>query len=141
MQDVPIDDANYFSGDTGEFGLFDRYGGPKKTFFAMKAFRMLLDTPKRLRISCQVPDGITVAAGAAESGNEIRILLSNRRSHAVQIVVELQNISGALRPGHRYLLDAAHDLKQVEGGVTVSDEKLTIDCPSQSVTVVTLAAR
>jgi xylan 1,4-beta-xylosidase len=142
MQDAPIDAANYFSGDTGEFGLFDRYGGPKKTFYAMKAFRMLLGTPRRLKEHGQVPNGITVAAGATETGKEVRILLSNRRPQAAQIELQLHNISGEMqRSASRYLLDAGHDLGKANGGVAISDEGLKIDCPAHSVTVLTFADR
>ena len=37
LQDAPVDVANLYSGDSGSFGLFNRYGVPKKTFHAVRA--------------------------------------------------------------------------------------------------------
>jgi hypothetical protein len=42
--------ANYYTGEVQAFGLFDYSGAPKSSFYAFKAFRQLLDTPRRVKV-------------------------------------------------------------------------------------------
>jgi hypothetical protein len=55
LQDSPVDIANFYTGDSSPFGLFSRHGVPKKTFYAMKAFRKLLDTQRRIATTPREP--------------------------------------------------------------------------------------
>jgi hypothetical protein len=41
LQDCPVDVANYYTGDTSRWGLFDEYGAPRKTYYAFRAFNEL----------------------------------------------------------------------------------------------------
>ena len=79
LQDAPVDAANYYSGETNCFGLFNRYGAPRKTFYAMKAFRALLETPLRVA-AWPAPSGErAVCAGVNGRGTELTVLASNFR--------------------------------------------------------------
>ena len=80
LQDSPVDVANLYSGDTNPFGLFSRHGAPKKTFYAMKGFRMLLDTPQRVKVTGTEPGRMAVCAGLDRQRSGLTILLSNFRS-------------------------------------------------------------
>lgn len=50
LQDSPLDVANYYDTNPGSCfcGLFDIYGSPQKTFYALKAFSQMLDYPDRV---------------------------------------------------------------------------------------------
>ncbi len=58
-----MDVANYYSGDVNPFGLFNRYGVPRKTYYAMDAFRRLLTTPRRVHASGWQAGRTAVCAG------------------------------------------------------------------------------
>jgi hypothetical protein len=55
FQSAPLDAANFYSGDNQPFGLFTQHGTPKKSFYAFRAFRALLETP--VRVKGDVPSG------------------------------------------------------------------------------------
>lgn len=77
LQDAPIDQANFFSGDTGPFGLFSRFGEPKKNYFAFQAFQKLLSTPHRVATRGGEAGQVIAGAGVNEAGDELRILVAN----------------------------------------------------------------
>jgi len=87
LQDTPVDVANYYMADNQGFGLFSFHGVPKKTFYALKAFRMLLDTPLRLRVSGTQPGRLAVCAGAARDTSAFGILISNFKSASGRMTV------------------------------------------------------
>lgn len=119
IQDSPIDLANYYSGDTNAFGLFSRHGTPKKTFYAMKAFRELLKTPHRLSVIS--PQGIqpVICAGENAEQSELTILVSNFRGKAQSLDLVLENLSQAGRPEiHAFVIDESRQLDPVEATLT-----------------------
>jgi hypothetical protein len=64
LQDSPVDVANYYTGDTSWWGLFDPYGVPRKPFYAFKAFASLLETPNRVRCDIDgAEDQVLACAG------------------------------------------------------------------------------
>src|SRR5437867_2019803 len=91
LQDCPIDAANYFAADTSEFGLFDRYGSPRKVFYALKAFRSLLDSKARLHVVCDSPD-VTVAAGISAARDGVTVLIIRRKNDDGRIGLSFGNV-------------------------------------------------
>ncbi len=138
LQDSPVDVANYYSGDTNLFGLFDRYGAPRKTYYAMKAFKMLLDTPNRLMVSGSLPESFTVCAGANEDTSLITILLSNLRADRSRFLVKIENTPGDfIYSGQRFDLDDERDLRKVSLDF-LTDNGIAIAVKAPSVTVLRL---
>jgi len=119
LQDSPVDAANYYTGDTGPFGLFDRCGVPKKTYHAMKAFRMLLDTPQRIRAAGKAPGRWAVCAGASSDGHALTVLASNFRSDQTRLDLAIEPMpwSGGTR-WRVWRVDEEHDLAQTSSGAT-----------------------
>lgn len=115
LQDSPITVANLFTGDTGPFGLFSRHGAPKKTYYAVKAFRALLDTPQRLAFTTDLTSAPAVLAGVNGDRTEVSILLSNYRTpHSeFDLVVEDLPWQGRTKLDVR-AVDAQHDLGEFQ---------------------------
>jgi hypothetical protein len=91
LQDAPLDAANYFTADTGEFGLFDRTGVPRPTFYSFKAFRSLLDAP--LRVQAQSPgDDTHVAAGMTRDRTAVTILVSRPRGDDDRVALSVRGL-------------------------------------------------
>ena len=77
LQDVPLDVANLFHGELGAFGLFNEFGVPQKNWFALRAFRELLDTPQRVGTEGGVASQLSLAAARDASESRAAILVSN----------------------------------------------------------------
>jgi hypothetical protein len=116
LQDCPVDVANYYTADFQDFGLFTRHGVPKKTFYAFKAFKALLDTPMRVEARGGESGRLAVAAGMARDKASATILVSNLRSAQDKIALAVKNLPW---PGpivyEVFILDAARDLEKVRG--------------------------
>ncbi|MBE0538029.1 MAG: hypothetical protein IH624_20395 [Phycisphaerae bacterium] len=133
LQTAPVDVANYYSGDTNWFGLFDRYGLPRKTFYAMKAFRMLLDTPAGVKASGVPEEHLAVCAGINEEQTSLTILVSSLRAmnEDVQLKISALPWKGPVR-WEVFRLDARHSLERVLNEVrdaTVLVDKYTFEAP------------
>jgi xylan 1,4-beta-xylosidase len=63
LQDAPVDMANFYTAEIQMFGMFNFNGVPQKTFYAFKAFRELLDTPRRVTTPPCVAGDLAVCAG------------------------------------------------------------------------------
>jgi len=125
LQDSPVDVANFYSGDTNQFGLFNRYGAPKKTFYAMKAFVALLDTPVRVKASGSKPAGawagkpgdMAVCAGINQAGTEAAILVGNFRCEEKDLQLSIEHLPwrGDVQ-WEIFRIDSSHDLECVRSG-------------------------
>ncbi len=80
LQDSPVDVSNFYSGDTNNFGIFDRFGAPKKTFYAFKAFARLLETPVRVGVSGNQAGQAVLCAGLNRERTEGTVLISRYRA-------------------------------------------------------------
>ena len=115
LQDSPVDVANLYCGDTGPFGLFSRHGAPKKTFYAVKAFRQLLDTPRRVSVTCAEPAPLAVCAGVNAERTKLTILVSNYQAKDQSLDLVLEKLPWPGRPViEARLLDESHNLEQVK---------------------------
>lgn len=114
FQDSPLDVANYYTGDTQWFGLFDPYGVPRKTFYAFKAFRLLLETPNRVSIEMQgAGKKVYCCAGRSEDGRVLQLLLSNASAEAQPCRIQIAAAPAAAADLSILSLDAANDLSPV----------------------------
>jgi hypothetical protein len=77
LQDVPLDAANYYTAEVQMFGMFNLNGVPRKSFYAFKAFRALLDTPRRVQTAPSEAGRVAVGAGLNLESTRAAILLSN----------------------------------------------------------------
>lgn len=111
LQDSPLDVGNFYSADVQGFGMFNEYGVPKKSFYAIKAFRTLLETPDRIILRQKTPDGIVVAAGVARDRKRMTILASNVSPNDATLRLRIAELpwSGKTRSSI-HVLDAQHEL-------------------------------
>jgi len=77
LQDAPLEVANFYHGEIGGFGLFNEQGVPQKAWQAMRAFRALLDTPRRVRMRGSVAGKLAVAAGLSADSRDASLLVGN----------------------------------------------------------------
>jgi len=118
LQDSPVDVGNFFSGDTGEFGLLNRYGVPKKTFYAMKAFRMLLDTPVRVKSVKNHLNRLAICAGLDEAQEQLTVVISNYGTDTERCNVHIKGLPWrGSTSWQRFSLDGEYDLQQTENGI------------------------
>ncbi len=137
LQDCPVDAANLYSGDSSPFGLFTRYGAPKKTFYAVKAFRMLLETPERVAAEGSEAGRLAVCAGANKERSALTVLVSNLRSpeKRFDLVVARLPWEGATA-WQTLRLDAARNLEPADAGRAAGPEvriPLALEAPAVAV--------
>ena len=117
LQDAPVDAANYYTGDTNPFGLFNRYGVPRKTFYAVRAFRLLLETPVRLAAAPAPSSAWAGCAGTNRSRTKLTILLSNFRCKDKAWCLQVEKLPWSAPTRWEVLrLDAGRDLAQTAQG-------------------------
>ncbi|MGA2031871.1 MAG: hypothetical protein ABSG68_06425 [Thermoguttaceae bacterium] len=115
LQDAPLDAANYYSADIQGFGLFNEYGVPKKSFYALKAFKMLLDTPARIPLQGAPPAGLAVTAGIDRRRARVTVLASNFSSAEEKLSLRFTGVPwNGETTCEVLLLDAQHDLSRIE---------------------------
>ena len=144
LQDAPVDAANFFRGDAGAFGLFDEHGAPAKTFHAFKAFRRLLDTPRRVAADTGPAGGVSACAGLNADATAATVLVSNCRSGSGRFELSLRGLPWAGSTAwETFVLDADRDLERTATGRADPPPEamplaLPLDLPSPAVAVVRL---
>ncbi len=86
LQDTRVDVANYYAFDHQGFGLFNFHGVPKKTFYAVKGFAALMQTPKR--VETQGEGGARALAGLNADKTAVGVLVSGATKEKVKIRIE-----------------------------------------------------
>jgi len=111
LQDSPVDLANYYSLDNQGFGVFNPSGTPKKAFYALKAFRMVLETPLRVQCRGGQLSKLVACAGTNSEQSQIGVLISNYSSPDRQVRLTISNLpwKGQVLC-EIYRVDAANDL-------------------------------
>lgn len=115
LQDCQIDVANYYWVHDSLWGILSQWGHKQKSYYAFKAFRFMLDTPRRVKTTPNnAAKGHAILAGLG-SRKQAGIMLSNFRARETDFSVRIKgwpwNGSAVCR---RYLLDQGHDLTLVE---------------------------
>lgn len=116
MQDAAVDEACFYTADTQWFGVFDEFGVPKKTFYALKASRLLMDTPLRVAVTGgKEPTGLAIAAGLSEDRKTAQILVSNLRDPRRVFDVEIAGLPFASKKptAEIFILDDTHNLESI----------------------------
>jgi xylan 1,4-beta-xylosidase len=93
IQDTPLDVANLFHGELGGFGLFTEHGAPQKAWQALRAFRGLLDTARRVPTRGATPGKVAIAAGLSADGRSASLLVSNFADSREEFIVEWKGIA------------------------------------------------
>lgn len=141
LQDSPLDAANYYSGDTNQFGLFDRYGAPKKTFYAFRAFARLLETPLRLQASAVADGHVAVCAGVDREGTLVQILVANFDAADPQVSVQVSGLPWeGPTEAQVFALDADRDLEAVRSEIFSAGD-LRLQEPLAAPTVLLIQCR
>ncbi len=138
LQDSPVDVANYYRGDANPFGLFNWHGVPKKTYHAMRAFRMLLETPLRVKASGGQPGHLAVCAGVNKDRTALTVLIGNFRHQARTLDLRIAPVpwQGTARWELRRL-DSGKDLEPVRSGAMPGRQlRLDAKCPAPCVIVI-----
>ena len=114
LQDAPLDIGNFYTGDNGAWGLFNCFGVPKKTYYAFRGFKALVDHPLRVAVEGGKPGELVAVAGMNADSNELALVVSNYKSADERIEVSVENL-----PWHGasecelLMLDERHDLERV----------------------------
>jgi xylan 1,4-beta-xylosidase len=135
LQDAPVDVCNFYHADVGAFGLFSEQGVPNKTFYAMRAFRELLHTPRRVRA-----DGakkLSVLAGTSDE--TVQVLVVNSSAETCQQRFALKNRPWGKAEAVVRIVNSEHSFEPVSTNA-VSDT-LVLNLPGTSVALVTITAR
>jgi xylan 1,4-beta-xylosidase len=126
LQDSPVDVANYYRGDASPFGLFTQHGVPKKTFYALKAFRMLLETPQRVKTSPHQSGQPILCAGTNANGTEATVLISYYQGKEQELKLRIQNfVKPAPFSWQLFRLDDQWNLERVRSGQASGETYLT----------------
>ena len=117
LQDSPVDAANYYAFTHHGFGLFSPHGLPQKPYYAMLAFRSLLETPLRVGTSGSSPETSAVIAGLNRERNELRLLISNLALKDESILLQIAKLPwpGASR-FELSVVDSTRSLEVVRSG-------------------------
>ena len=140
LQDTPLDVANFFHGELGGFGLFTEHGVPQKSWQAFRAFRALLETPRRVETRGAVPGRLAFAAGLAASGREATMLVSNFANPRADIVLNWEHFAwpGGVTAEIR-IVDAGNDYAKARTETVVTPAgSLRLKLPAPGLAVVHL---
>jgi hypothetical protein len=92
LQDTPLDMANFYTAEIQAFGMFTFDGVPKKTFYAFKAFREMLDAPLRAETTGAVSGQLALLSGLNPKQNQAKILISKFLFPEDRLTVRTRNL-------------------------------------------------
>lgn len=139
FEDVPVDVCNLFHGEFGDF-VFDQHGAPQKNYMALKAFRDLVKTPRRVKASGAVPGKLEIAAGLSADGREATVLVSNFADPRSEFILDQKSFTwtGGVTAEIR-TIDAGHDYAAVRSvALDEGGSKLLLSLKAPAVAVVRL---
>lgn len=116
FHDIPLDLASVGWARAEHLGLLDAFGARLKPFYAFKAFRDMLDTPRRvIAEGGRVETGLAVLAGQSEDGGSARILVSNFQHPSETMKLHVRHLPWTGRSVSRiHVLDADHNLEVIQ---------------------------
>jgi hypothetical protein len=134
LQDTPVDAANYYSADAQGMGLFNCYGVPRKSFFALKAFKALADAPDRRALWGDLPAGVAACAGVNRGRTEVIVLLSKLHGPEVRLAIRPAGLPWE-GPTHCEVvcLDGERDLAPVRSASVAPGGRLVEELAAPSV--------
>lgn len=133
LQDSPVDVANFFAANTQPLGLFSQHGTPHKTYYAFKAFRELLDTPRRLQLTGSLP-GVWMCAGINADRTQIGILLSKVEGGDGTISIRIVHLPWNGESVFDVLtVDGTHNLERIDArAFDPSNQTIPLDMTTSS---------
>jgi hypothetical protein len=127
LQDAPVDMANFYTAEVQMFGMFNFNGVPQKTFYAFRAFRALLDTPRRVQTPLCEAGKIAICAGLESGAKGAAMLLSNFSTAGDPPELLLRQLPwNAPTQFEVHLVDALHDFERVRTGSLGMDGRLAL---------------
>ncbi|HEC76813.1 MAG TPA: hypothetical protein ENI33_06105 [Thermoplasmatales archaeon] len=121
LQDAGCDTAYRYRGTQGNnglygLGLFEANGRYKKTAYAFKAMKILLESPKRLYMNeMDYNESFAFIAGVSEDRKNVTLLISNYESEYNEYSLTIENLPWDSDFTYiRYVLDDFNDLGIVE---------------------------
>ncbi len=141
LQDAPVDMANIFTADNQVLGMFSFSGVPQKSFYAFKAFRKLLDTPRRVRTPSCAAGELAACAGLDSAKTRASILMSSFYPATGVPEVVIRGLPWKTPAAFElYLVDAAHNLDLVRSGTLGTDGQLQVpELKAPAVVLLTLS--
>ncbi len=138
LQSAPLDAANYYSMDNQPFGLFTLHGTPKKTFYAIKAFREMLDTPSAVRINGNRSNQITSLAGLDAGRTKAQVMLVHSGSKATEERIRITGLPWRTSTTmETRVLDETHDLEVAsQARIETNSLDLPVTLPEHSVVLI-----
>lgn len=141
LQDRPVDVANYYTGDTTRWGLFDTSGLPHKTYFAFRAFHEFSRDARRIACAgnSEVRSDI-VAAALSNDGKSARILVCNlgEESRAYHIHLHSPPWKTSVEVD-TWALDSEHDFTRLPSArLAAGTSVLEATCPAFSFRLIEL---
>ena len=141
MQDASVDMAFYYCADDSPWSMFDMFGEPGRTYFAMKAFNQFLQAPNRVAVTgAPELNEIAVGAGLSEDGKMAMLLASNFRSEKQRLRIDLQHLpwEGKLKVSS-WRIDENNEYAQEKvKGINPDNPILSLDLPAGTVLLVRL---
>jgi hypothetical protein len=123
--------------------LFNLNGVPRKNFYAFKAFRSLLDTPRRVITEPMRSGRPAICAGLNADSNRAAVLLSNFDTPSGEFDVVLRALPW--RAPTRFevrVVDAMHDFELKMRGVLGAEGRLGLkDLNAPAVVLINLSAQ
>ena len=127
LQEAPVDAANFYTAEVQMFGMFNLNGVPRKNFYAFKAFRTLLDTPRRVKTHPCEAGHIAVCAGLNHENTRAAILLSNFSAPDGATDIVIRGLPWSAQTGFElYLVDGSHDFQFARRGTLGTDGHLAL---------------
>ena len=141
LQDAPVDVCNLYHGELGGFGLFNEHGVPQKNYYGLRAFRELLNTPRRVEAGGGVPGKLAIVAGLNADGTEASVLVANVANSDTGLQLATTHLPWSGRTiVETSLVDKAHDLDLV-GKTTNATGNAIISLPWKSPVIVLVRMR
>ncbi len=111
-QDTPLDLGCYYTATATNWGLFDPFSRPTKSYYGMKAFGETARFPKRVKTeTVHRTPGVSALAAEQENG-DLRVLVSCFKTGAAELEFELASPERFSRL-ELLLLDDTRDLEPV----------------------------
>jgi len=126
LQDAPVDICNFYHGELGGFGIFTEQGVPLKSYQALRAFRGLVDTPRRVETHGKIAGKLAFSAGLSPDGREASLLVSNFAEPQTEFDLHWKSFAwtGGVTAEIR-VIDATSDFAKVQIG-PISNETASL---------------
>lgn len=126
LQDSSVDQANYYSFESGGFGTFSQHGAPLKPFYALKAFNALMETP--VRVETTGATRVAVGGGLSRDKRSAVVLIGNTGAKDQALKFTPKNLpwDGATK-WELWVVDASRNLEVMHSGLLPTGGSLELE--------------